>query len=224
MPAPLPFQAASIERTTLSDRVYETLLEAIVSGRLTPGVELSVVALAKELDVSRTPVHDALRQLAHDGLVEQEINRKARVAGFTRDDVFEIYEVRKLLEGRAAEIAATRIDDRSLARLCANAHQLNTTQGSVDWQQRWLDFDEDLHGTIAHASGNRRLWMDIARYRLLQRGLHMLVANIECLKQASGEHDQILDALRQHNAKEAAAAMVSHIETWQVYFVKTFPR
>jgi DNA-binding GntR family transcriptional regulator len=129
-----------------------------------------------------------------------------------------------LLEGRAAEMAATRMDERTLTGLCAAAHQLNTTEGSVDWQQRWIHFDEDLHGTIAHASGNRRLWMDIARYRLLQRGLHLLAGNIECLKQASGEHDQILDALRQRNAKEAAAAMVSHIETWQVYFVKTFPR
>ncbi len=224
MPAPLPFEAASIERTTLSDKVYETLLEAIVSGQIAPGVELSVVGLAKELDVSRTPVHDALRQLTHDGLVDQEVNRKARVASFTRDDVFEIFEMRKLLEGQAAELAATRIEERALSQLCAEANRLANTRDDVDWMQRWIDFDEQFHDVIAQSSGNRRLWMDIARYRLLHRGFNQMATNVKVLQQALQEHQAILDAMEKRDAAEAAAAMVSHIETWQVFFVKNFPR
>jgi DNA-binding GntR family transcriptional regulator len=218
------FSNASIERTTLSDKVYETLLEAIISGRLSPGAELSVVGLAKELDVSRTPVHDALRQLAYDGLVDQEINRKARVSSFNRDDVFEIFEMRKLLEGRAVELAATRIDGRTVASLRATANELAASTKAVDWHKRWLDFDEEFHDRIAHASGNRRLWMDIARYTLLNRGFGQIATNVACLQTALAEHQQILTALEERNAAEAASAMVSHIETWQVFFVKNFPR
>ena len=218
------FHGASIERATLSDKVYETLLEAIVSGRLPPDAELSVVALAKELDVSRTPVHDALRQLAHDGLVEQEVNRKGRVASFTRDDVFEIFEMRKLLEGTAAELAATRLEDRALAQLRSVANRLSDTREDVDWMQRWIDYDEQFHDVIANASGNRRLWMDIARYRLLHRGFNQMSTNVNVLQQALAEHIEILDALEKREPKESASAMVSHIETWQVFFVKHFPR
>lgn len=220
----LPFQGSSIERTTLSDKVYETLLEAIVSGQLAPGVELSVVGLAKELDVSRTPVHDALRQLAHDGLVEQEVNRKARVASFTRNDVFEIFEMRKLLEGTAAELAATRMEEETLASLRATANQLASSLEAVDWQQRWIDFDETFHELIARASGNRRLWSDIVRYRLLHRGFNQFGTDVDGLQQALAEHQDILTALEKRNPAEAASAMVSHIETWQVHFVKNFPR
>ena len=223
MPA-LPIQSGSIERTTLSDKVYETLLEAIVSGRIDPGTELSVVGIAKELDVSRTPVHDALRQLAHDGLVEQEVNRKARVAGFTRDDVFEIFEMRKLLEGRAAELAATRMEEKTLALLQAEADRLADSPEAIDWMQRWIDFDEQFHDAIAQASGNRRLYMDVSRYRLLHRGFNQMSTNADVLQQALAEHQEILQALHRQDPTECAAAMVSHIETWQVYFVKNFPR
>ena len=220
----LPIQSTSIQRTTLSDKVYETLLEAIVSGRIDPGTELSVVGIAKELDVSRTPVHDALRQLAHDGLVEQEVNRKARVAAFTRDDVFEIFEMRKLLEGQAAQLAATRMDEKVLKVLQAEADRLANSPDAIDWVQRWIDFDEQFHCAIAESSGNRRLCMDITRYRLLHRGFNQMATNAEVLQQALAEHQEILAALQEQNAAEAATAMVSHIETWQVFFVKNFPR
>ncbi len=223
MPA-LPLQTPTIERTTLSDKVYETLLEAIVSGQMVPGVELSVVGLAKELDVSRTPVHDALRQLAHDGLVEQEVNRKARVAAFTRDDVFEIFEMRKLLEGRAVELAAKAIDDQALESLQSEADYLAGSPDAVDWMQRWINHDEKFHDTIARATGVRRLWKDIARYRLLHRGFNQMSTNTKVLKQALQEHQQILGALAKGDSKKAAETMVDHITTWQDYFVKNFPR
>jgi DNA-binding GntR family transcriptional regulator len=224
MPSRIEFPGSSLERASLADKVYETLLEAIVSGRLAPGAELSVVALAKELEVSRTPVHDALRQLAHDGLVEQEVNRQSRVSCFTRDDVFEIFEMRKLLEGRAAELAATRIDERTLATLRGTAKALAASPQAVDWHERWINFDADFHDRIAHASGNRRLWMDIARYRLLHRGFNQIAAGVDALQVALAEHQDILTALEERNGTEAASCMVSHIETWQVHFVKNFPR
>ena len=87
-----------VKRPSLVDSVYETLLEAIISGQLSPGTELNSVQLANQLDVSRTPVTEAINLLAHDGVVEQVNHRRARVARFSRQELADIYEVRKLLE------------------------------------------------------------------------------------------------------------------------------
>jgi DNA-binding GntR family transcriptional regulator len=211
------------QRNVLSDQVYEKLLEAILSGQLMPGAVVSEVSLAKRLNVSRTPVHDALRQLAKDGLVEQQPGRRATIAKFSRDDVFDIFEMRKILEPEAARRAATRLDKQSLARLRAAANELAADRDRRDWVARWTDFDADFHDTIARASGSQRLAQDICRYRLLHRGFNKLTTNAEVLQQALEEHFRILDALDHHDARAAGEAMFDHIQEWQAYFVNHFP-
>ncbi len=208
----------------LSHIVYETLLEAIVSGGLPTGTILSEVAVARQLEVSRTPVHDALLQLAQDGLVERAANRRARVSQFTRDDVFEIFELRKILEGHATELAAGSMDQRQLGPLRATANMLAASQETVDWQMQWTDFDDDFHSTIAESSGNKRLALDIGRYRLLHRGFNKLGTDVPSLQRALAEHLEILDALEARDGVRARKAMVAHIGAWQKYFVDNFPR
>lgn len=209
--------------TSLAIAVYEAVLQGIMSGRLTPGMVLSEVALAKQLQVSRTPVHDALRQLAKDGIVEQSTGRRARVARFTRDDLFEIFELRKFLEGPAAELAAGRMDHRQIGPLRAMAEELAADTTAADWLQRWVAFDEVFHSTIAESSGNRRLAHAISRYRLVHRGFNPLNTNAESLQQALREHCAILDALSARDAVRAREAMIQHIAAWQQYFVERFP-
>lgn len=210
--------------TSLVGAVYESLLEAIMAGRLAPGTVLSEVSLAKQMQVSRTPVHDALRQLAKDGVVEQSAGRRARVASFTRDDLFEIFELRKYLEGPAAELAAGRMDQRQLAPLRAMADELGSDSTRVDWTERWIDYDEAFHNAIAHSSGNRRLAHDINRYRMLQRGFNRMSTDVPSLQRALQEHNEILSALEARDGARAREAMVNHITAWQTYFVEHFPR
>ena len=209
---------------SLAELVYETLLEAIVAGRLQSDVVLSEVALAKQLEVSRTPVHDALRQLAKDGLVEQQAGRRARVANFTRDDIYEIFEIRKYLEGPATELAAARMDARQFAPLRAEANRLGETHSTPQWTVQWAQYDELFHWTIAENCGNRRLAQDIGRYHLLHRGFNMISTDVDSLQHALAEHITILNALEQHNGPAARAAMLAHITHWQEYFIQHFPR
>ena len=223
MSHPLNIQGR-IERTRLSDTVYENLLEAIISGKMASGAIVSEVALAKQLDVSRTPVHDALRQLAKDGLLEQRPGRRAVVTAFTKDDVFDIFEMRKLLEGEAARRAAPRIDRPTLTRLRAMGEDLRDNPDRTHWLNRWADFDEAFHDAIARASGSPRLWHDIARYCLLHRGFNKLALTIDGLQHALTEHFQILDALEKRDGESAAKLMVKHIQDWQTYFVSHFSR
>jgi DNA-binding GntR family transcriptional regulator len=208
----------------LSDAVYETLFGAIVSGRLAPGAIVSEVSLARQMEVSRTPVHDALRQLAKDGLVEQQAGRRAVIASFTREDVADIFEMRKILECEAAKRAATRIDRATLATLRAMADDLKSSRNQPDWLLLWSAFDEAFHEAIAKASGSRRLGYDIIRYRTLHRGFNKWNNNVENLQQALDEHVRILDALERRDPDAAAKGMLEHIQEWQAYFVNRFPR
>lgn len=213
-----------IERARLSDSVYETLLDAILSGRLAPGSIVSEVSLAKQLDVSRTPVHDALRQLSKDGLVEQRAGRRAVIATFSKEDVYDIFEMRKLLESEAARRAATRIDRATLAELRATAEDLKGNRKAADWMTKWIDYDEAFHDAIAKASGSQRLWQDVVRYRLLHRGFNKMSTNVDSLQQALAEHIAILDALEKRDPDAAAQNMLVHVQEWQAYFVNHFPR
>ena len=207
---------------SLAEAVYESLLEGIVLGQLSPGMFLSAAKLSEKLEVSRTPTHDALWMLASDGLVEIQPGRRARVAQFGRDDLWEIFEMRKLLEGFAAELAAGRMDQRQFGPLRRMADELESKKSVDDWTRRWSDFDELFHRMIAESSGNRRLAKDISRYHLLHRGFNRVSTDFESLQRALAEHLSILDALEARDGRGARAAMKDHIGAWQIYFTEKF--
>ncbi len=199
-----------LAKTSLADAAYERLLEAILSGRLRGGAELSEVALAAELQVSRTPVHEALRRLNADGLVNIPSSGPARVARFTRRNVIEIYEMRICLERAAVERAATRMTDDQLTALAEAASQLAdpTIRG---WRTKALQFDVLFHDQIREACGNDRLRHEIRKYRHLVRAFCRMSGNAENLRAAHAEHLAILGALTARQSAVAGRAMADHI-------------
>lgn len=207
----------------LAESVYETLMEAILSRRLVPGTALSALQISEQMEVSRSPVQQALMLLSADGLVENEAGRRARVARFTCDDLFNVFEMRRLLESRSAELAAGRMDRRQLRPLRQAADDLAADADYAGWQKKWAEFDELFHRTIAESSGNPLLSRDIGRYRLLHRGFNLISADVPSLQQAVVEHDEILAALEAHDAPRARQAMDRHIANWQMIFVERFP-
>ena len=206
----------------LAETVYEAILERILRGTLAPGTVLSAVRWADKLEVSRTPVHEALRMLTADGLVENPAGRRAQVAEFTRDDLWEIFEMRRMLEGPAAELAAGRMDGRQLAPLRETSDALANAEESEDWMARWSVFDERFHAAIAASCGNSRLQLDIDRYRLVHRGFNRISTDYGSLQSAHAEHVEILAALERRDGGAARQAMERHIANWQRYFVERF--
>jgi DNA-binding GntR family transcriptional regulator len=202
----------NIHRASLADSVYETLLEAMIGGQLAGGTELNEVALARQLGVSRTPVHEAVRRLSADGLIKVERNRRLRVAALSHDEVREVYAMRRLLESAAAERAAARIGDEELAALRRSADTLAANDRAIDWTSQALRYDLEFHDAIAAACGNGRLREDISRYRLLVRGLCRMTGTIENLHEALAEHVVILEALEAHDGPAAREAMAAHID------------
>jgi DNA-binding GntR family transcriptional regulator len=131
---------------TSTARVRDELQHAILEGVLKPGERLRAEALAQRLGTSRTPIREALLQLEAQGLVEVEPNRGAVVRAFDRDDLLDLYELRALLEPRAAALAAHRITDDDIARLDAlcDADDL-------------IGANEAFHRIILEAAGSPRL-------------------------------------------------------------------
>jgi len=220
---PAETKRVDAEGKSLSEAVYQRLMQGIISGEFPTDAVLSEVAVAKDFGVSRTPVHDALRLLARDGLVHRERNCRARVAGINPDDIFEVFEMRKMLEGPAAELAAGRMDGRHLAPLRAAANALQLKPKEADWTVQWAEFDDLFHRTIAEASGNRRLAHDINRYRLLHKGFNRWATEPEGLQSAMAEHMGILEALEARDGVLARERMVAHIVVWQEFFIRMVP-
>ena len=200
-----------VARASLADAVYERLSAAILAGDFSCGHEFNEVELANRLDVSRTPVREALRRLVNDGLVMIPRNRHPAVVQPTRNDVVEAFQVREFLETGAASLAAQRINDSELARLRELAAEAEP-HSRPDWCEAERRFDAALHEAIAAATGNSRLRQEIDRYlKLFRLVRHRAAHNPERLTCGHREHLAILHALEARDPQAAAAAMKAHI-------------
>lgn len=202
----------------LSEQVYETLVEMIVRGALQPGQPVSEVELARSLNVSRTPIHEAVKQLVKDGLIIQAANRRPVVVTFGADDVRDVYEMRRILESEAAAKAADRIDRPTLQALEAALSEFRKRAVTEDSIASWVKIDDEFHSAIARAAGSSRLAADIDRYRLMHRVFNRSHTDPSVLTQAAEEHARILDALKRRCAEDARQAMREHLEEWQRFF------
>lgn len=189
------------------------LLQAIFAGRFAGGDRLVEKDLAAEFQVSRTPVREALSQLAATGLIEMQPNRGAVVRPFGPDQLRDIYTLRQILESHAARLAFDNISRPELEEVREQTASL-TRQRKRDtaWSQRAMQVDEKLHELIAAACGNDRLNEEIARYRKLVRVIRQAIANSAGYQsKALKEHLGILDALLDGSADDAADAMGRHV-------------
>ncbi|MCE9564519.1 MAG: GntR family transcriptional regulator [Planctomycetes bacterium] len=200
-----------VTRTSLADTAYEAILDAILSGRIPAGEEVSEVSLAADLGISRTPVAHAVQKLAAVGLIDRPAGKQPRVAKFDRDEVRELYEMRELLESEAAARAATRLNPEQLEALVAEADKLAAGSRTGSWAERAIDFDIRFHDILAAASGNSRLCEQVRQYRMLVRAFCRSTGRKENLSDALAEHQRILAALAARDPVAARAAMADHI-------------
>ncbi|WP_448003691.1 GntR family transcriptional regulator [Agromyces bauzanensis] len=195
-----------------SDRAYRTLRAEILDGTLGPGTVLQEVEQSTRLGVSRTPVREALRQLAADGLVDAS-GRGAVVTAVSRDDIVALYELREALEARAAGLAAQRRDEAPFLgirerlldapRLLAQGERgLGPYFAIVD------DLDDAIEAAAANpflATALRSVQLHSARIRRLSRH------NPERLRAAAGEHLLIVEAILARDAELASHATHVHL-------------
>jgi DNA-binding GntR family transcriptional regulator len=144
------------EHSSLHGQVVSELREAILTGRLKPGERLVEGRLAEELGVSRNPVREAIRALATEGLVEVTARRGASVASISDREAREMIEVRALLEGQNARLAARRQDKETIKRIETILNKGNKAVAAGHYDQLF-DLNQQFHSELANAGQNRVL-------------------------------------------------------------------
>jgi DNA-binding GntR family transcriptional regulator len=196
--------------------VLERLRALILTGEYGPDERLIEEQLAERLGVSRTPVRQALTMLEAEGLVEITPNRGATVCSFSIEDVWDIYDLRAVLEGHAARRAAGRIERRELERLRELAWEMEGLPGQFDDHEEEIRalvaLNQEFHGTIVEASRNRRLERLINRtveIPLMFKAFYWYTLHERTI--SNHYHRQILEALENGDADRAEIIMREHV-------------
>lgn len=185
-----------LERHSLKDDVYAYISSKIDRGELAAGDRVSEQAVCDAVGVSRTPVREALIQLASDGYLDNEPRRGFRVRGFDRQNALEVFEIIAPLDGQAAFLACPRLSANDLA-------QLRFLVGSMDLaiesglMLKYDDLQREFHRTYTRLCGNKRLVdMIISLERCFIKRDYSSVERPEALalvRKANGEHKRILE-------------------------------
>lgn len=197
-------------RVTAHEFVRETLREGILDGSIPCGTRLVQAELAEQLSVSTTPVREALRDLAAEGIVELDAHRGGTVHRISNAELQEIYELRLLLETVAMQKAAARISPEQLARVGAVLEQMQEAPPTANW----VMLNRDFHMTIYEAAGSGRL-LAILRTLLDTSVMYVSMAvksRPTVRDKATRDHERIFEALARHDVDAAAEAISEHLE------------
>lgn len=195
----------------LAAQAYATLKHAIITHELPPGTRLSVPMLAERLGVSRSPAREAIARITHDGLAHFEPNRGAVVANVDPTSLTEIYQIREVLEGLTARLAAALITDAEIAELRSliAEHAAVVDAGDVDHH---YELDVRFHRRIHEIAGNATLTGQLERLQQQVRlAMYTTHRSPGGMPQALAEHRRIIDSLESRDPVLAEAAGRSHI-------------
>lgn len=199
-------------QSSLHDEVAAQLRERIFAGELPPGSFLDEVRLAQEMNISRTPLREALKVLTAEGLVRHEPRRGCFVNEVTEQDLDEIFPVIGLLEGRCAYEAAQHASDADIETLEV-LHQRLAKHAKARRINEYYEANFAIHEAIIRLADNRWLASVIADLRKILRlaRLQQLHAPGR-LDQSLSEHLAVFAALKARDADGAEAAMRTHLQ------------
>ena len=187
-----------VKSDTVQERVYDEILNGILSGRIRPGEKLTMEGLARTLNVSLTPVRVALQKLEAGGFLNIGRNRRIVVTELTKDSLLEIQDIRLLLECHAAEIACKNRSEEALTKL----EKLNRECNSARNEYAYLEANSAFHGVIYSEASMpileetiNSLWQRVSPYlHILFRGTHDWTD-----ESFSSRHRGILEAMQKQD-------------------------
>jgi len=199
--------------SSLKTQAYQAIKDAILTLRFKPGDALVENELAEKLGVSKTPVRDALSDLEKEGLVIRVLHKGTCVSRITKQDICEIFELRAVLEGLAARLAAPLFSaeelDQAEALLCAQEESMK--QGNIE---RASNCNRQFHNLLIQKAGKPRLLSTLSnlddhlqRFRVLSDHLNGR------LSKSVAEHRKVLAALKQRDAQAAEEMMRAHLHS-----------
>ncbi len=221
-------KSAAKRDTSVRERAYLHIQQMVAGGQLGAGSAISELQLAKDLGSSRTPIREAMNQLAAEGLLEQAPGGGMLVAQVTRESIIELYELREALEvyavGRVATVAL-QADDRSRLQtlidgIAALQKELQKSKESAlneAQMRRFLTCDLNFHALLMSMTHNGRLQKIINETRLLISvfSIRRRGHDVAALKSIQKYHQDILDAVLDQDAARAMQAISEHIRASQ---------
>jgi DNA-binding GntR family transcriptional regulator len=208
------------------ERAYLCIQQKIADRKILAGNAISEVALAAELVLSRTPVHEAIRQLLGEGLLEEDSNGSIIVVRLSRQDFVELYELREVLESHAvSKIAKRQMDEKDIERLQALAGEIKTLRNQLvksgkktlnDAQMRQFEMaDISFHTFLMSIAENTAALKFFSKVRYLIRIFAARHAghNAEALARVHKEHLDMIHAMAQGDVDKAAQAVSQHVQT-----------
>lgn len=212
----MPLSPSSVQRNKyLQEQTYQVLKTAILSGELAPGQRLVETQLAKKLQVSRTPIREAIGLLQHDNLATIDSNNVVRVATISIEDAVQLYDCRIALEQLSVMAACQNATDSQLKELLLmveQAEKLVNSKPSPLTSFRLLDLDYRFHRLLVQSSGNSWLVdlldqvfdkMQLLRIQTTKNNLNVL--------EIRTEHRRIYEPVQQRNPEAAVQAIKEHL-------------
>ena len=214
----------AIEPTaSLGDQAYTTVREAILSGVLPRGEKVTERGLAEKLNISATPVREALRRLEQDRLVTREGLRSVRIAHFDEDELEKITMIEDVLRALAARLAAENATDAQLERMRTSLDRAEELSDNYRWSTPSEEqvvavgmAQREFHATVDQASGSPTLlhllnMVDAFNHRERRRIVReQLATDVEGLTQRFQQHREIFDAIAARDADAAEQIMREH--------------
>lgn len=199
---------------SIADQIFENLEHDILVGKYARGEVLSELRLSEELGVSRTPIREAIRRLQQENILE-DTGRGAVVVGISKEDVRDMYEIRRRVEGLAAARAAQNITDEELTRMrdILDLQHFYIEKTGSDNSAQIRNLDSDFHELLYKSCGSRTyssvllsMHKKIMKYRRVSIKDHSRAVG------AYEEHVAIYEALAAHDSARAEQAAQLHVE------------
>lgn len=208
MPAPASAKSPALTTRALYEDVAELLRQRIFSRELEPGSWIDELRLAQELGISRTPLREALKVLAAEGLVTMKVRRGAYVTEVSEQDLRDVYHLLALLESDAAAVVATTATDAQLTELQALHQEL---ENAVADRDRFFAINERFHMRVLALANNRwrdQMVGDLRKVMKLNR--HNSLFKSGRLQESLAEHQAIVAALVARRSDDVAERVRQH--------------
>lgn len=197
---------------SLTDEIADIIRERILKGEYNIGEKIKENQIATELRVSRTPIREAFKQLENEGLIDYIPNRGCFAKGFTKQDIEDIYAVRKALEVLAVEWAVSRITPEEINKLQDQSDLMEFYTNRKD-SKKVSEINTDFHDIIYNATGSRFMAQVLRSYKeYIEQTRKALYNDQSCLEEIFQEHRTILEAIKARDVQSAKEAMARHLD------------
>ncbi len=210
-----------LQRLTLKEQAYRSLRDMIASHRFSSGKWINLEQLSKELGVSRTPIHQAMKQLEKEGLVTHLPNQGIRMAVMTLEMAQDLYQVREVLEGLAAALASQKMDPETVSQM----KHILAEQAAIIRKKDLLAYsvsDFKFHQLMYDSCGN---WMLKEQLDIIKSRSRPLVCDVTpILPDLYSDHQQVVEAFGKRNPLQAEQVMRRHNRRMQEAIAETSER